>query len=462
MDLLTFPRYNPNDLITYFRNQILTGAEAKNLSKNDLFPNPKPEVLHMIFMRILQNVCGIRLEHFYMMPVTVDIMYPQIFEGFLPICNLYINMERFLPVCRVNDFHIADVLNPKAKRTARFLSGIINFINFRESRREIYMEFQWTYKSAMEKFQQLQTANQEAAVKLEKLDTIPVEQQAEFKQLSDAIQELQQVLNQDYRRKTVSLQEVTSQKKAEVAEGTRNLNQVKVTMATLKEEQEQLKSKIVVSPEELKNYKEHMKETVQRLKKTHQEVIEKYESYRDLVEILPSCQSEVQLYQKKMQSQAANVERMANISSEVRNLEDQIESAQIEMKNATTDEMSLKRVVRAKREKLSTTEIRINKKIEEVDQYKHTVFDYCNRIQEKRRAVYEKVAAMHKEIQQVRFKVQQRKENIEKEKMKAQEIYLNLRAGLEKYHEGLAKVAESYAAARDEKTAELKRRMLRV
>uniref|UniRef100_A0A8C8R7X5 Kinetochore protein NUF2 n=1 Tax=Pelusios castaneus TaxID=367368 RepID=A0A8C8R7X5_9SAUR len=459
MDHLTFPRYNPNDIITHVRNQILAGSETKNFSKNDLFPNPKPEVLQMIFMRTLQNVYGIRLEHFYMMPITIDIVYPQIFEGFLPICNLYINMDRFLPVCRVNDFQIADVINPKAKRTARFLSGIVNFIHFRESRREVYMEFQWTYKSSMEKIQQLQTANQEAAMKLEKLDTIPVEQQAEFKQLSDDIQELQQVLNQDYRRKTTALQEVTSQKKAEVAERTRNLNQLKVTMATLKEEQEQLKSKIVESPEELKNYKEHMKGTVQRLKKTKQEVIEKYEGYRDLVESLPSCQLEVQLYQKKMQSQAANVERMANISSEIRNLEDQIESGHIELKNSKTDEMSLKRLVTAKHEKLSTTEIRIKKKHEDVEQYKRTVFEYCNKVQEKRGAVYEKVTAIHKKTQQVRFKVQQLNENNEKEKMKAQEIYLNLRAGLEKYHEALAKIAESYATSRDEKTAELKRRL---
>lgn len=39
-------------------------------------------------------------------------------------------------------------------------------------------------------------------------------------------------------------------------------------MATLKEEQEQLKSKIVESPEELKNSKELMKETVKKLKRS--------------------------------------------------------------------------------------------------------------------------------------------------------------------------------------------------
>ncbi|NXN94455.1 NUF2 protein, partial [Rhinopomastus cyanomelas] len=224
------------------------------------------------------------------MPVNVDIMYPQIYEGFLPVSNLYIHMERLLPVCRISDFQIADILNPKKKRTTRFLSGIINFVNFREFRRETYLQLQQSYKSAMEKHQQLETENREAVLKLEKLNTVPVEHQAEVKQLTESIRELEQLLRQDYRRKQTALQEVITQKKSEMAERSRKLNELKVTMATLKEEQEQLKSKIVESPEELKNYKELMKETVKKLKKSKQEVIEKYESYRDLVEVLPACQ----------------------------------------------------------------------------------------------------------------------------------------------------------------------------
>lgn len=35
--------------------------------------------------------------------------------------------------------------------------------------------------------------------------SVPVEEQAEFKQLSDDIQELQQSLNQEFRQKTVSV-----------------------------------------------------------------------------------------------------------------------------------------------------------------------------------------------------------------------------------------------------------------
>ncbi|NXA89772.1 NUF2 protein, partial [Melanocharis versteri] len=222
------------------------------------------------------------------MPLNVDIMYPQIYEGFLPVCNLYIQMERFLPMCRVNDFQIADVLNPKTKRTVRFLSGILNFVNFREFCREGYLELQMNYKSAMEKYQHLKAVNQEAALKLEKLNTVPVEHEAEVRQLTENIRELEQLLRQDYRRKQTALQEVTSQKKTDIAERAQKLNDLKVTMATLKEEQEQLKSKIVESPEELKNYNELLKEAIKKSKRSKQEVIEKYEGYRDVVEFLPS------------------------------------------------------------------------------------------------------------------------------------------------------------------------------
>ncbi|NWU78392.1 NUF2 protein, partial [Onychorhynchus coronatus] len=224
------------------------------------------------------------------MPGDMNIMYPQIYEGFLPVCNLYIHMERLLPVCRINDFQIADVLSPKTKRTVRFLSGILNFVNFREFRREVYLELQLNYKTALEKHQQLEAANREAAVKLEKLNTVPAEHQEEVKQLTESIRELEHLLRQDYRRKQTALQEVISQKKTDIAESTRKLNDLKVVMVSLKEEQEQLKSKIVESPEELKNYKEQMKETVKKLKKSKEEITQKYESYRDLVEILPSCQ----------------------------------------------------------------------------------------------------------------------------------------------------------------------------
>lgn len=49
-----------------------------------------------------------------------------------------------------------------------------------------------------------------------------------------------------------------------------------------------------------------------------QEVMEKYELYRDSLDGLPSCQLEVQLYQKKIQDLADNRDKLASILKEVR------------------------------------------------------------------------------------------------------------------------------------------------
>ncbi|KAL1769769.1 kinetochore protein Nuf2 [Sigmodon hispidus] len=223
MATLSFPRYNVAELVAHIRNKLLTGTDGKNLSKNDLHPNPKPEVLYTIYMRALQIVYGIRLEQFYTMPMNTEVMYPHLMEGFLPAINLFFHLDSFMPICRVNDFEISDILFPKAERTRRFLSGIINFIHFREACRETYAEYLLQYKSSLDKMQQLNSVHQEALMKLEKLNSVPVEEQEEFKQLMDEIQELQHLLNQDFRQKTTVQLEGIAQKKLEISEKTKRL-----------------------------------------------------------------------------------------------------------------------------------------------------------------------------------------------------------------------------------------------
>lgn len=41
MEALTFPRYSPDDIVAYLRSHVLVGAEARNLTKADLFATLK-------------------------------------------------------------------------------------------------------------------------------------------------------------------------------------------------------------------------------------------------------------------------------------------------------------------------------------------------------------------------------------------------------------------------------------
>lgn len=58
------------------------------------------------------------------------------------------------------------------------------------------------------------------------------------------------------------------------------------------------------------------------------------------------------------------------------NLEDKIESDESELKKLKTEENSFKRLMIVKKEKLATAQFRINKKHEDVKQYKRTVIEY--------------------------------------------------------------------------------------
>lgn len=462
METLSFPRYNIAEIVVHIRNKLLTGADGKNLSKSDFLPNPKPEVLYMIYMRALQLVYGVRLEHFYMMPVNIEVMYPHIMEGFLPVSNLFFHLDSFMPICRVNDFEIADILYPKANRTSRFLSGIINFIHFRETCLEKYEEFFLQNKSSVDKIQQLSNAHQEALMKLEKLNSVPVEEQEEFKQLKDDIQELQHLLNQDFRQKTTLLQERYTKMKSDFSEKTKHVNELKLSVVSLKEVQDSLKSKIVDSPEKLKNYKEKMKDTVQKLRSAREEVMEKYDIYRDSVDCLPSCQLEVQLYQKKSQDLADNREKLSSILKESLNLEGQIDSDSSELKKLKTEENSLIRLMTLKKERLATMQFKMNKKQEDVKQYKRTMIEDCNKVQEKRDAVCEQVTAINQDIHKIKSGIQQLRDAEKREKLKSQEILIDLKSALEKYHEGIEKTTEECCTRIGGKTAELKRRMFKM
>lgn len=57
-------------------------------------------------------------------------------------------------------------------------------------------------------------------------------------------------------------------------------------------------------------------------------------------------------------------------------MEDKIESDESELKKLKTEENSFKRLMIVKKEKLATAQFRINKKHEDVKQYKRTVIEY--------------------------------------------------------------------------------------
>ncbi|CAJ0925803.1 unnamed protein product [Ranitomeya imitator] len=458
MDKLTFPQFPVMDLVNFFRQNILTGAEAKNFTKSDLYPNPKPEWNQKLFMRVLQKVYNVGIEQFYMLevvkrkdrsilqvPVGLDIQYPHLMEGFAPVACI---------------------------------------VKLMETRKVVYTTFCLNYKSIVDNISQQQKTIQEFEAKIEKLSrrvakfrriqcttdetTVPPEQQAEFKTLSSEIQDLQQSISQEYRGKDVFvmqtrgqlvLQEKIAQEKADLAEKMKKLNQHKLFIATMKEEQESMKSQVVESPEQRKNKTERMKENVHRLKEARQETSEKCDHYRERVTMACLWQSDVQAYNKKLHSMKTYLEMYRKILEEARQKDEQIVNKNLELKSGATEETQLKRSIQIKKEKLAKMDIKNQKKVEDFLQRKNENLEICSHIQEKRQAMHGRISHVLQEIRQISNKKEQLLEAVENDKRKCQEVMTSFRNALEKYHDSLQKVSDRSAARRKEKVAELNRRL---
>nr|XP_033815741.1 kinetochore protein Nuf2 isoform X2 [Geotrypetes seraphini] len=368
MTTLTFPIQPTPAIVSFIRQHILMGNEAKSLGKNDFVPNPKPEVIQKIYMRVLQLVFQYRPEQFYVIPVSLDLPYTEIYEGFAALSTLATLMVQFMPYCRVPDFCLSDVLDPKAKRTMYLLSGIVNYIHFRQYRQKDYMEHLSKYKAAQEIVDQLQKLVEEAQMKIEKLTTVPPEQQAEFKVISTAVQELQKTINQEHRPKDVASQERIAQTKALCTEKNKKLCQIRLDLATMKEDQERMKSQIVESPERRRNKMEKLKENVMKFKHEQQEINERYENYRDKIAFGVHWQLVVQSSCKKLQSKEAILEKNKLILTEMRNEEEQIANDNSELKSLASEELLSKRIVNQRKEKMIKLDTMLKKKHEDHEQ----------------------------------------------------------------------------------------------
>ncbi|KAM9323739.1 kinetochore protein Nuf2 [Gastrophryne carolinensis] len=509
MDKCTFPSFSAADLVGYIQQNILTSAEAKSFTKTDIYPKPKLEWVQKIFMRVLQQVFSIGIEQFYMVPVDLEIQYPHLVEGFAPlgyivklmyvflpilggiiilithnamlyfyVSTLSINYlsfnkkipsctpsapgcsrSRVLPMVRLYNFHPSDVLNPKGKQTLYLFSGIVNFLQFREMRKEVYMSFCLSYKSALETMTQYQKSVQEYEAKKEKLTTIPPEQQAEFKALSSEIQNLQQMLSQEYRAKDMAFQENLSQKKVNFAEKNKKMNQLKLAIATMKEEQETMKSQIVESPEQRKNKTERMKENVLRVKQSKLETNERYEHYRERVALAIMWQPDIQAYSKKLHCFESSIEMCRKILEEIGQEEDQRGKDNLELKSVYTEEQHFNRTIQLKKEKLAKTDIKNQKKLVELEQRKKEIQEMCSRIQEKRQDMVGRESHVLQEIQQTNVRKEHILEIAEGEKKKYQDAVVNFRTALEKYHDNLQKTLDRSIERKREKLAELNRRL---
>ncbi|KAM9813694.1 kinetochore protein Nuf2-like [Neosynchiropus ocellatus] len=430
----TFPIYNADALITFFRTEVLTDQEAKHFTKADLVPLPKPESVQALYMRVLQLLYPFRPECHSMIPLEENIQNPEYHEGSTSILSVYMRMCQFLPMCLVYDFSLSDLLVPKKQRTLTILSAIMNFLHFRKRRLEVVSEKQCTFRADTERLQTYMREIQEAERKIKILTTIPPEQQAEANELAAALAELQTATAQEYKEVKFKNDSI-AEWKARIAETTQKLAQMKVDVSNMKDTITNLKSQIVESPEELKSQMERMRESVKTIKISFEQTDERVVELQTMAQSVTHAELEVQQTMSLLQDLESSMSKCKQRHEASQELMTQIENKQKELKNQSVQEGQLKRALAMKLDKESKQNIRRQKRREMKEHQVEDILGHCNQIHQKREEMADKIQEISRATQQLKAKIKSLQEVCSKETQKAQTLYDTVSASMEDLHQ---------------------------
>ncbi|XP_056130963.1 kinetochore protein Nuf2-like [Lampris incognitus] len=429
----TFPIFKVDEIVNFYRNEVLTGQEAKHFTRNDLTPTPKPLSVQSLYMKILHLVYRFRPECHFMVPVVENIQCPQFHESSAAIISVYVRMQQFLPLCFVYDFSLNDLLAPKLKRTLTILSGIMNFIHFRKQKREITLATLARFKADTDKLQDISKGINALEQKIETLTTIPPEQKAETLELDADLSELKTAIVSEYQQVN-GINDVNAEVKTTIAERTQKLAQLKLDLSNSKEELSKLKSQIVESPEELKSQMEKMRANVKSIKSSIKHCDERMVELQNTIQSVSHYEADVHLMSKLLQDLQSGLSSTKQQQEEVQELTGLYEKQKKELKNLGTEEVQIKRALAMKLGKESKQQIRRQKKKEMMAQRVNDVLRQHDQIHQKREEMVERNQEITRETQQLKAKIQCLRDTCSKETEKAQALYDNLSASLDALH----------------------------
>lgn len=429
----TFPVYPVDAIVNFYRTEVLTGQEAKHLTKSDLVPAPKPEAVQTLYMRVLHLLYRFRPECHSMLPLVENIQYPQYHEGVTSILSVYIRMRQFLPSCLFFDFSLNDLLAPKKQKTLTVLSAIMNFIHFRNQRMEVVMDKQAKFRADMDRLQTYIKFNKEAEKKIEILTTIPPEQQAEADELAAALSELSATTAHEYQEVNAKTDSI-AEWKTKIAEKTQKLAEVKVEVTNLKEDITKLKSQIVESPEELKSQMEKMRDNVKNIKLSIEQADEYVVELQSMVQTVSHSEAEIQQMYGLLLELEDSMNNTKQLQEENQELTAQYEKKQKELKNLCLEEGQLKRALGMKQDKESKQNIRRQKQREMKDQHVQDMMGQCNQIHQMREDMANKIQEITNETQHLKAKIQSLRDVCCKETMKAQALFDTVSASMNDLH----------------------------
>ncbi|CAG8560875.1 6273_t:CDS:10 [Funneliformis caledonium] len=435
-----FPTLTDSDIIFFFES-LKVGI---SITDHDL-KRPMYDRIRELYTKVLEETTGGVFEQFdviafqSMQEILQEIDatdHQDIYTMQMNAIAFYIKMRRFMQVVGISDFNLGDIIKPEPQRLRTILSGIINYMKFREDQIKILSKLDQEIESIETKNEELESHCLNLTARLNALKLQRKEQEPEVKKYRQINETLMSRMRELKKKQTGMLSEIESLKASRV-EWTDKINNSQFLLVTAKQNLESLKSRIVLNPEKLKQTVEEMNN---HLSKEREDLSVAEKSIRDInvkIDMLKAVEEEIKVCNKILDEVLKQMNTFDRANKELRDLQDDVETKRQILREIEKKEQFLTRQRQNLEERLKRQRDRHNQRVEESENKIAILQQEYEKIQQEMNEYELKSAEERKLHDELHEKIVDKVQSWEKEKAAIESQYKALVDKIDSYEQEL-------------------------
>ncbi|KAK1259866.1 hypothetical protein QJS04_geneDACA020772 [Acorus gramineus] len=320
---------------------ILTHAEAaRSLSqlqistvKPEDLARPTPDLVCSLYRDIVVHLDNSRAEWEHQVDFNAleGVENPESHWPAIQVLNLFSRVrwlvssptERIVP-----PFSMRDLIRPDPKRTAVFISALVNFCHFRMDKLELFRPIFDKMQSDAERQEETEAKIAELNKQLLDLEESKKMEEPVVQQLEAEVRELKHTIH-TLNNQQMSLQASFKALKGKSVELDNKISQVEFTLSETAKEKSELQAKIVQSPEKLQRTFEEKKLHRDEVQNLEREAKHKFQEKNAVIKVYSKAVKKISKHLEQMQVLQEQVTRAKAIDKDFRALKAKISNEEM-------------------------------------------------------------------------------------------------------------------------------------
>lgn len=320
---------------------------------NDL-EKPSPGKMQLVYSAFADILMGVTKEFFdtSVEACTSEADHFDIYADSMLLMVFYQHLHKLMREVGFPQFSLQDITKPEALRVRRILSAIINFAKFREEQLEVYDKFTAKASAYQAKHDELLEQNEDCIRRAEDLKVRRIKEEPLVAQARATNEALTNELY-DLKRIEGSTMAEYDKLKVEKQEITTRLDNNAILRQNTEREIQKIRSRIVHSPEKLKQQLADMSSSLSNEKAFLNDKGKKTRELNAKVDILTTLETDVQACIKLMEECESELKRVDGAHKRVMQLEELVDQKRLEVRELSVRDTQLQRQLGNAEEKLA-------------------------------------------------------------------------------------------------------------